>query len=89
MTVQVRPAVAHPANASGFVLAGDAAWCEHVAGGYVFTDGKTVTALVTRFDTLRGECYRVSESLTLIKGMAELWTAGVSPLTRTPTAASA
>jgi hypothetical protein len=89
VTVQVLPAVAHPANASGFVLADDAAWCEHVAGGYVFTDGQTVTALTTRFDTLRGECYRVSESLTLIKGMAELWTAGVSPLTRTPTAASA
>ncbi len=46
-------------------------------------------ALTTRFDTLRGECYRVSESLALIKEMAELWTAGASPLTRTRTAASA
>jgi len=89
VTVQVMPAVAHPANASGFVIADDAAWCEHVAGGYVYTDGQTVSALTTRFDTLRGECYRVSESLALIKEMAELWTAGASPLTRTPTAASA
>ena len=89
VTVQVLPAVAHPANASGFVIADDAVWCEHVAGGYVFTDGQTVSALATRFDTLRGECYRVSESLALIQGMAELWTAGASPLTRTPTAASA
>ena len=90
VTVQVLPAIAHPANASGFVIADDAVWCEHVAGGYVFTDGITVSALAARFDTLRGECYRVSESLTLIKGMAELWTAGVSPLTRqTRTAASA
>lgn len=89
VTVQVLPAVAHPANASGFVIADDAVWCEHVAAGYVFTDAKTVTALTTRFDTLRGECYRVSESAALIKEMAELWTAGASPLTRTPTAASA
>jgi len=89
VTVQVLPAVAHPANASGFVIADDAAWCEHVAGGYVYTDDQTVSALTTRFDTLRGECYRVSESLALIKEMAELWTAGASPLTRTPTAASA
>jgi transcriptional regulator with XRE-family HTH domain len=89
VTIQVMPAIAHPANASGFVIADDAVWCEHVAGGYVFTDTQTVSALATRFDTLRGECYRVSESLTLIKGMAELWAAGASPLTRTPTAASA
>jgi transcriptional regulator with XRE-family HTH domain len=89
VTIQVMPAIAHPANASGFVIADDAVWCEHVAGGYVFTDAQTVSALATRFDTLRGECYRVSESLTLIKGMAELWAAGASPLTRTRTAASA
>ena len=36
------PAVAHPANASGFVIADDAAWCEHVASGFVYTD-QTVT----------------------------------------------
>jgi transcriptional regulator with XRE-family HTH domain len=89
VTIQVLPAIAHPANASGFVIADDAVWCEHVASGYVFTDAQTVSALATRFDTLRGECYRVSESLTLIKGMAELWTAGVSPLTQMRTAASA
>src|ERR1700760_2812995 len=37
VTAQILPAVAHPANASGFVIADDAVWCEHVAGGYVFT----------------------------------------------------
>ena len=89
VTLQVLPAVAHPANASGFVIADDAVWCEHVAGGYVFTDEQTVSSLSPRFDTLRGESYRVSESPTLFKGMAELWTAGVSPLTQTRTAASA
>jgi Domain of unknown function (DUF5753)/Helix-turn-helix domain len=89
VTIQVLPAVAHPANASGFVIADDAVWCEHVAGGYVFTDDQTVSALTTRFDTLRGECYRVSESLTLFERMAGLWAAGASPLTPTRTAASA
>jgi len=89
VTIQVLPAVAHPANASGFVIADDAVWCEHVAGGYVFTDDKTVSAVATRFDTLRGECYRVSESLALIQRMEQLWAAGASPLTQTRAAASA
>ena len=57
VTVQVLPAVAHPANASGFVIADDAVWCEHVAGGYVFTDGQTVSALSTRFDTRAQQKY--------------------------------
>ena len=35
--VLVLPAIAHPANASGFVIADDSAWCEHVAGGFVYT----------------------------------------------------
>jgi hypothetical protein len=38
VTVQVLPAVAHPANASGFVVTSDAALCEHVKGAYVYTD---------------------------------------------------
>ena len=33
VTIQVLPAVAHPANASGFVIADDAVWCEHVRDG--------------------------------------------------------
>jgi len=46
VTLQVLPAVAHNANASGFIVADDAAaYAEHVAGGYVFTDEQTVTAL--------------------------------------------
>ena len=53
VTVQVIPAVAHPANASGFLVADDSAWCEHVAGGYVFTGGETVTLLARLFDSLR------------------------------------
>ena len=58
VAVQVLPAVAHPVNASGFLMADDAVWIEHAAGGFVNTDEPTVSALAVRFDTLRGECYR-------------------------------
>ena len=89
-TLQVLPAVAHNANASGFIVADDAAaYAEHVAGGYVFTDEQTVTALAVRFDSLRGECMKVSESAALLERMAEQWATGVSPLTQTATAAHA
>ncbi len=90
VTLQVLPAVAHNANASGFVVADDAtAYAEHVAGGYVFTDEQTVTSLAIRFDSLRGECMKVSESAALLERMAEQWATGVSPLTQTATAARA
>lgn len=89
LTVQVLPAIAHPANASGFLVADDAMWCEHVAGGYVFTEAETISAASTRFDSLRGECYRVSESLALIERLARQWATGVSPLTRMATEGTA
>jgi lambda repressor-like predicted transcriptional regulator len=89
VTVQVLPATEHPVNASGFLMADAAAWVEHAASGYVFTDEQTVSALAVRFDILRGECYRVSESLNLIERLGELWTTGASPLTRTATAGTA
>jgi lambda repressor-like predicted transcriptional regulator len=89
VTLTVMPAIAHAANASGFVLADDAAWCEHMAAGGVYTDPQIVTRLAQRFDSLRAESYRASESLAMIDRMAELWSAGVSPLTRTATEASA
>ena len=88
VTVQVLPAVAHPATQSGLMVAGDAAYAEHVAGGYVFTDQETVISIERLFDTLRGECYRVSESLAIIGKAAELWT-GASQATAVPMAASA
>jgi len=88
VTVQVLPAVAHPATQSGLMVAGDAAYAEHVAGGYVFTDQETVISIERLFDTLRGECYRVSESLAIIGKAAELWT-GASRATAVPMAASA
>jgi transcriptional regulator with XRE-family HTH domain len=72
VTIQVMPAVAHPANASGFVIADDAAWCESVKGGFVYT-GETVTPLPALFDTLRGECLKVSESSALFGRMIDTW----------------
>lgn len=90
VTVQVLPAVAHPANASEFILTDSAAYAEHVAGGYVFTDEQTVSALAVRFDSLRAESYRASESAAMLERMAELWAArGASPPTQTPTEAVA
>ena len=90
VTLQILPAVAHAANASEFIIADDtAAYTEHVAGAYVFTDQETVSALAVRFDSLRGECHKVSESAALLERMCELWATGANPLTRMATAGPA
>jgi hypothetical protein len=89
VTLTVMPAVAHPGNASELIIADNVAYAEHMAGGFTYTDEETVSALAARFDSLRGECYRVSESAALIERLGETWTAGVSPLTRTATAGPA
>ena len=89
VTLTVMPAIAHAANASGFVLADDAAWCEHLAAGGVYTDQQIVSALAARFDSLRAESYRASESAAMIAKAGELWTAGANPATQMATAASA
>ena len=81
--------MAHPVNASGFLMADDAVWAEHVAGGFVYTAEGTVSELVLRFDTLRGECRRVSETGHLLERMAQAWETGESLLTPTRTAATA
>jgi transcriptional regulator with XRE-family HTH domain len=89
VTMTVMPGIAHAANASGFVLADDAAWCEHLAAGGVFTDPQIVSALAARFDSLRAESYRASESAAMIAKAGQLWTAGANPATQMATAASA
>jgi transcriptional regulator with XRE-family HTH domain len=89
VTLTVMPAIAHAANASGFVLADDAAWCEHLAAGGLFTDPQIVSALAARFDSLRAESYRASESAAMIAKAGELWTAGVNPATQMATGGSA
>jgi transcriptional regulator with XRE-family HTH domain len=84
VTLQILPAVAHPANASEFIVTDDAAYAEHVVGGYVFTDEQTVSSLNRLFSTILSECYRASESLAMIAEVGEIWT-GESPLTQKAT----
>ena len=88
VTLQVLPAIAHPATASGFVLADDSAYAEHVTSGYVITD-ETVSAVARMFDSLRAESYRASESLALIERVCSQWATGASPLTQAPTEGTA
>jgi transcriptional regulator with XRE-family HTH domain len=90
VTLQVLPTVMHAANSSGFIVADDqVAYAEHVAGGYVFSDGETVSSLLRLFDSLRCECLKVSESTALIERLGEQWASGVSPRIQTPTAGTA
>jgi len=88
VTVQVLPAVAHPATQSGFMVTDSAAYAESVVSGQVFSDTETVNGLLRMFDTLRGESYRVSDSLSMVLEVGEIWT-GESPATAGPTAETA
>ena len=89
VTLQMLPAVANCAHASAFIIADGAAYAEHVVAGYVFTDEETVAGLAVRFDTLRAECYRASETAALLERLEETWTTGGSRVIRTATAGSA
>jgi transcriptional regulator with XRE-family HTH domain len=66
VTVQVAPAVALPTH-TFLMLADGAAYCEHGAGGYVYTDPVVAGSLSARFEALRAECYRASESREVIE----------------------
>jgi hypothetical protein len=88
ITIQVLPAIVHPAGASGFVITDTAAYAEHVIGGYVYTEPETVTRLDILLDPLRTECYRASESAAIIRRADERWTGEQVP-TATPTARTA
>jgi hypothetical protein len=88
VTVQVLPAVAHPATAGELIITDDAAYVESLVGGAVI-GGETVSALMAVFDSLRGESYRVSESMALIERLAEAWKYGANPLTAVRTAGAA
>ena len=89
VTIQVLPAVANCAHASAFILADSAAYAEHVVSGYVFTDDDTIAALAVRFDTLRSECFRASDTAALLERLEQTWTTGGSRVIRTATAGSA
>jgi transcriptional regulator with XRE-family HTH domain len=75
VVLQVMPEVAHASIASEYLIADDAVWSENVITGGVYVTPETLTATEIRFDTLRGECLKVSESTALLERQAEAWAA--------------
>src|ERR1019366_7772605 len=84
VVLQVMPEVGHASVASEYLIADDAVWSEHVVTGGAYTDIETVTTTVQRFDTLRGEGYKVSESLALLERLEQAWTGGNRPTRQVP-----
>jgi transcriptional regulator with XRE-family HTH domain len=75
VTLQVLPAAGHPANASELIIAGhDAAYVEHLTGGFVHTDEVTISTLLRLFNSIHSESYRASESIAMIRRARGLWT---------------
>jgi Domain of unknown function (DUF5753)/Helix-turn-helix domain len=90
VTLQVVPGIAHPGLLGGFAITGSAAYVETAVAGQVFEDTEIIAGLFIRFDTLRNEALRGSESLTFIERMCEEWkTTGARAATQVPTAESA
>ena len=90
LTIQVVPNVAHAGLLGGFAVAEHAAYVETAVAGQVFEDADIIAELLTRFDTLRNEAFRGSESLTLIERMCEEWKAtGAKAVIQAPTAENA
>ena len=84
------PAIAHAGLVGGFALTESAAYVETAVAGQVFEDTEIIASLLTRFDTLRNEAFRGSESLTFIERMCEEWKAtGAKAVTQATTAANA
>jgi hypothetical protein len=75
ITVQVVPAIAHAGLIGGFSLTERAAYVETAVAGQVFEDAEIMAGLLTRFDTLRNEALRASESLAFIERMYDQWKA--------------
>jgi hypothetical protein len=75
-------------RACGFGVLG--CYVETAVAGQVFEDSAIIADLLTRFDTLRNEALRKSESLRLIERMCEEWKAsGARAATQVTTAESA
>ena len=96
VTIQVVPNVEHSGLTGGFAIAeklkGSAAYIETALGGQVFEDDLSMRTLSIRFDALRTEAMRGTESLRLIEELASEWrrqATGASPATQARTAASA
>jgi transcriptional regulator with XRE-family HTH domain len=75
VTIQVVPNIEHAGLLGGFSLTERAAYVETAVAGQVFEDTEIIAGLLTRFDTLRSEAFRASESLALIERMHEQWKA--------------
>jgi hypothetical protein len=82
VTLQVMPEVAHASVASEYLIADDAVWAESVIAGGVHVTPEILTAVEARFDSLRGECIKVSESLALIERLEKAWSGGSRPTRR-------
>lgn len=90
ITIQVVPCTEHAGLLGGFALTERAAYVETAVAGQVFEETEIIAGLLIRFDTLRNEAFRGSESLTLIERMCEEWkAAGVKAVTQETTAVSA
>lgn len=70
VTIQVVPECWHAGLPAGFIVADGAAYTESLIAGQVYGDPETVAAFNARFDSIRSEAMRASESLTLIREMA-------------------
>jgi transcriptional regulator with XRE-family HTH domain len=81
ITVQVVPEIGHASLASTYLIADDALWTENVVTGGVYVAPATLADVRDRFDRIRGESLRVSESLALLAEMEERWS-GESPPTQ-------
>jgi transcriptional regulator with XRE-family HTH domain len=89
-TIQVVPNIAHAGLLGGFAVTSAAAYVETAVAGQVFEDAETIADLLTRFDTLRNEAFRGSESLAFMERMCDEWKAtGARAATPAPTAESA
>jgi transcriptional regulator with XRE-family HTH domain len=90
ITIQMVPNIAHAGLLGGFAVTERAAYVETAVAGQVFEDAEIIADLLNRFDTLRSEAFRASESLTLIERMCEEWKAtGAKAVTQATTAESA
>jgi hypothetical protein len=90
VTIQVVPNIAHAGLLGGFAITSRAAYVETAAAGQVFEDPEIIADLLTRFDTLRNEAFRGSESLAFMERMCDEWkTTGAPAATPAPTAGNA
>jgi transcriptional regulator with XRE-family HTH domain len=74
ISLHVMPAIAHQAVISELIIADhNAVYTEDLAGGRVH-EGETLARLDRLFATIRGEAYRTSESASIVRKAAEVWT---------------